>query len=115
MSLEALRIFGILSQRIFDFDSVLDILIKMLSKMEQFMEDLDMDLWRWLREATVDQLRALEKSLLIQKVDKTGRKPRQIRIIRAEVDGKLDEMSVEEGIEYLKEVLEAAAVVLGEA
>ena len=73
--------------------------------MEQIIDDWDKYFERWLGKATVDQLRSLEKNLLIQKVDKTGRKPRQIRIIRAEVYGKMDEMSVEEGIEYLKEVL----------
>ena len=66
-------------------------------------------------EATADQLKELAEGLHIQRVDETGRKARQMRVLRAEVEKKMEEKATEEGVLYLESVLEAAAVVFGGA
>ena len=83
--------------------------------MEDKLDIMDVELTARLGKATSEQLMDLAQGMGIEKVDKSGRKPRQIRVIRAEVEGKLDGMSAEEGVDYLEKVLSATAVVMGEA
>ena len=83
--------------------------------MEDKLNSMELDLADMLRRATVDQLAELADGLGIQVVVKTGRKSRQIREIQAAVEAKMGEMSVEESVEYMGKVMEATAVVLGEA
>ena len=83
--------------------------------MEDKLNSMELDLADMLRRAAVDQLAELADGLGIQVVVKTGRKSRQIREIQAAVEAKMGEMSVEECVEYMGKVMEATAVVLGEA
>ena len=84
-------------------------------EMEASLDRLELEFGDMLRRATVAQLTELAEGLLIENVDKTGRKARQMRVLRAEVEAKMEEESVEEGVIYLEKVMEAASVVMGEA
>ena len=83
--------------------------------MEDKLNSMELDFVDLLRWATVGQLAELAEGLVIQMVVKTGRKSRQMREIQTAVESKMDEMSIEESVEYMGKVMEATAVVMGEA